>query len=166
MKNLQPLNWHVVEQDLVVPGVQRVGSASLNAGFPNMATCEEAMTFERRLVFLRHPIARLVSAYSHLNDIAYISEDKLDWEQFVDFILTHDDRHWMPQTPRYWHEGEYMPTHVEKFEDIKIVWPKYTDKEYPHKNKSPLGVVCDTTYRSDEVWDYYKKDMEAWCALP
>lgn len=163
---IQPINWHIVEKDLVVPGIQRVGSTSLNAGFPNMVQCEEAMTFERRLIFLRHPIARLVSAYSHLNDIEYISEEKVLWEDFVDFILIHEDRHWAPQTPRYWHKGDYMPTHVERFEDLQDVWPKYTDKVYPHKNRSPLIAVCDTSYRGKDIDKYYEEDFELWNTLP
>ncbi len=170
---IHPLNWHIVEFDLVIPGIPRVGSTSVVKGFPHIVGAEEAMTYARRLVLIRHPIQRLISAFGHLNQLGYIDMVEGDpfpherpWEEFLDYILSHEDQHWVPQEPRLYHEGEWMPTELERFEDIKYVWPKYTDKEFPHYNKTEECQPYDLEYREEELNNYYEKDLELWHGLP
>jgi len=169
---IHPLNWHIVETDLVIPGIQRVGSTSVIKGFPHMVTPVVAMTYKRRLAFIRHPIQRLISAFGHLNKLCYIDLvegnpylHERTWEKFIDYILSHEDRHWFPQTLRLFFKGFWMPTHLERFEDIVHVWPNYTKVEFPHFNKTGYVPVTND-YRSDELNDYYAKDLELWHGLP
>lgn len=161
---IHPANWHIIEPDLVCPGIQRVGSTSMVVGFPNMIGGEEALTYSRRLVFIRYPIERLASTFVHLIEVGYCIDR--NWKQFVDYILMYDDRHWSPQESRLYFEKTWIPTQLERFEDIKRVWSDYTDKVFPHINKAKSKPKVDLTYREDDLKDYYVKDLELWHGLP
>ena len=161
---IHPLTWHIVEPDLIVPGIQKVAGASISQSFRFQVMADEAMSYARRLAFVRHPLKRLVSAFNHLLDLDYLSRS-YTWEQFVDHMLTNEDRHWYPQEPRLYYEGEWMPTHLERLENLKQVWSKYSKKEFLHLNKAVGKRPHDIEYRKKDLEDYYIKDFELWHSL-
>ena len=160
---IPPLVWHIVEPDLIIPGIQKVAGASIGLTFRHQVMEYEAMTYPRRLAFIRHPVSRLVSAFRHLIDVGYCIERT--WEDFVDYMLVNEDRHWYPQEPRLYYEGEWMPSHIERLENLKQVWPKYTKKKFPHLNKTVGKQSYDTSYREEDLERYYAKDLELWNGL-
>lgn len=167
MRTIHPLNWHIVEPDLIIPGIPRVGSTSVTKGFPYMVAQRDIKKYKRRLAFIRHPIRRLISAFGHLNKLGYIDMVEGDppkersWEEFIDYILSHTDRHWFPQIRRLFFNGCWIPTHLERFENLTTVWPRYTDVEFPHFNKTGYIPVTND-YREKEIENYYEKDLELW----
>lgn len=147
----------------MMPGIQRVGSTSMVKAFPNMIGAEEALSYPRRLAFIRHPLRRLTSTFVHLIDVEYCI--KRTWKQFVDYILTHEDRHWSPQERRLYFENRWIPTHLERFENINRVWDKYSAKAFPHYNRGLGEPYCDPEYEKDALEAYYEKDLELWYGL-
>lgn len=134
---------------------------------------------EKRVAWIRHPIDRLISAYSfflssyelgHLHTASILgvpedlnpSVDLSSWKAFVEFILNNPNEHWNPQVPQLTtSEGVWVPTHTHRFEDLDLLWGNYFDTPLGRENEGSL-VPVDPEVREEELNCYYLADLECW----
>jgi len=136
---------------------------------------EEALEYETRVMFVRHPIERLISCYSHLswlthNDYQYdeimpigIMDGKGDlaeYRRFIDYILKNNDPHWDSQYDLMLYNHSFVPNKVHKFDDIGSLWGLYAAGMLPHINAWTDRQY--NHYRLDELLFKYSKDLELW----
>jgi hypothetical protein len=147
--------------------IPKAGSMSINTALNSGIPAEDAFKCQTRLAFVRHPIQRLISAYSFfsgLNDRGCFNRVASaavtgSWQAWVDFILERKNKHWMPQ-----HEIiANFPTATYRFEKLVDVWPMYFPVALPHKNRSERRKT--ETYRASDLERYYKKDLDLWLSL-
>lgn len=129
-------------------------------GYPTLDINAAARSDKPIVLFVRHPVDRLVSAWRFFHQKAHFPNrhiaSKTGLEKFVDQVLKGvEDQHWMSQVKLHTHH-RFIPTVVHRFENIHEVWP-----ELPHLNKGP-GVPFDLWHRKDEVEEYYRADLELW----
>ena len=136
---------------------------------------KEALQFDTRVMFVRHPIERLVSCYSHLSWLTYNDYhydeiiplgvltgkgDIEEYRRFVDYIMDNADPHWTPQYDLMLYNHSFVPNKVHKFEDINAFWGFYASGMIPHIN-AWTAREC-SPYRLDELLFKYTKDLELW----
>lgn len=130
---------------------------------------KEVLQIPQRVAWIRNWEKRLVSAYSFFKTIVdnggEISSNAPteNYEQFVDYILSAEDEHWLPQTELLTYQGAFLPTVTHRFEDINHLWGQYYDGFIPHLNGCVHKIVKD--YRRQELETYYSKDNELWLSL-
>ncbi|MEE4302441.1 MAG: hypothetical protein V2J24_23580 [Pseudomonadales bacterium] len=118
--------------------------------------------------FLRHPLARLTSAWRYFHPHARFGADAAgleiprgaSYETFVDAVLRGvKDPHWDPQLPRL----PRRPDIVYRFENIQAHWPRFGLGDLPHLNASADPLVGqDPTYREQELREHYALDLAVW----
>jgi hypothetical protein len=135
-------------------------------------SCEDAMKFGERVMFVRDPFDRLGSAYSFFLFLQQKTTKieppvpKIDcYETFVDWALETEDVHVRPQVEFVTtDDGEFVPNRLHWLKDIMDVWNDYypglvPDKsEFPHRHKCQRLDVSD--YRRDDLSAKYAKDIE------
>lgn len=154
------------ERDLAVALIPKAGiqtiSEWLGPGF-RVVDNEAAMSFSRRVAFIRHPLERLKSCYSFMYWLAdygspHHSGAPVDsWESFVDHVLGGArNEHWIPQTE---HVGD-VPNIWRRFEDIANCYEAFRPGLLPHNNRASRRPTSD--YRSTELAAYYAADLDRW----
>lgn len=93
-------------------------------------------------------------------------ETPFTYEEFVDYILENEDRHWHPQVERLSVQGIFVPTVVERFENLSVVWRNYDHMVFPHLNKTKDLYEYDEYYRIMELREYYDEDLKYWESIP
>ncbi len=135
-----------------------------NSGVRNVA---------ERIAWLRHPQGRINSAYSHFqfyNNIGRNSQHGIpaaatrDYPTFIDFIMSHENPHWQPQIELLTHEGVYVPTVTERFEDLPAHFSLYLKGKLGISNASKHMPV-DVSYRREALERKYRADYELWYSL-
>lgn len=162
---MEPCNWYRVDKDIAVASIQKCGSHSMNQAFPGCRMGAEAvMDIPLRIAWIRHPLKRLVSAYQFFRQGAngdYVPwESRSSWKGFVDYALEHEDVHWCSQTKLLTFKDQFMPTKLERFEDIGERWSVYFRQPLPLSNCSKELVV--TPYRKADLLEHYKEDVKLW----
>lgn len=122
-----------------------------------------------RVVFLRHPHARLVSAYRFFKTIYADGStpqeqdpqpaDVTSWGAFLEHVRMRANVHWRPQINVV---RELNPTVIHRFEDIGMHWPTYHSMPYPHLNASKpheVGAV------PDDISARYAEEELLWLGL-
>jgi hypothetical protein len=120
-------------------------------------------------LFVRHPIARLVSCYRFFKENGLLRKAGLtqtaSYEEFVDEILDggREDIHWEPQidyhtTP----EGTFVPDVTFRFENIAQIWPYLFDVPLLRYHATEYDPKIDRDYRDLELRTYYAADLELW----
>lgn len=125
----------------------------------------KALDYPTRVMFIREPFDRLESCYSFFKMLIQqgtkfnmLPEAALDsWEEFVDYILTHEDEHWAPQTDSVLYKGELTPTHIMRFDELNKWWPEFFSAKLVHTNASERLEV--PPYRVADLTEYYKNDI-------
>lgn len=149
-------------------GSRSLGFASelLKPRYPN----DDVLDIPIRVAWIRHPIERLISAYSFFKLINERDRDPhraaahtSNWHSFVDYTLITENEHFDSQVDQLTKDGIYIPTVTEKFENIMIHWGKYLGGSLPWVNGVVHQLVDD--YRSDDLAVKYAKDMELWLGL-
>jgi len=166
--------WAKVGPDSVVAVVQKVGSQSIISALPfidggRLMSREEAALYSQRAAFIRDPIERLVSCFSHfywlwktghqndyIDDAIFRDDHQESYRAFVDYILLKQDSHWVPQSALLMHNGDYLPNIFHRFEDIHDRWQRYASGAIPWVNSFTHLTV--EPYRADEIDDYYQED--------
>lgn len=119
-------------------------------------------------VFLRHPVARCISAWRYFSPINFPQGSHvpkgLPYEAFVNRILDlgATDPHWAPQLARLPRPADV----VHRFEDIERAWPEIVPPgvKLMHLNESRVDMPLDRGYRADELEAFFADDMAAWLA--
>jgi len=161
------------ESNIAIAVIPKAGSQSIRqcCRYQVLMSNDEAMSYETRVAFIRNPVERLKSAYSFFH---YLMVDGVrtdgnapphsalvNWEGFVDYALSTPNPHWKPQADLLLDsKGNFVPTTVHKFEDIKEHWEKYYKGALPWINASSRAETND--YRLDDIRSYYKEDFELW----
>lgn len=120
---------------------------------------EEAMEAEARVAFIRDPIERAKSAYSHMYYLkAHHTEHDCkapvdSWENFVDYILVNDNNHWRPQHLLI---GD-VPTVIHRLENLGAVRDRYWPGILKPDNCCSRLPTSD--YRTDELLEMYMGDL-------
>jgi len=142
-------------------------SFSARAGNPRI-TNDEAVNLETRVMFIREPIDRFVSAYSFF--YALNSDDPFrdnvprsvthhGYEYFVDHALATPNPHWAPQMDLT--GGIANRLHKFDCESIRKWWPTYWAGRLPDWiNACSHLPVSD--YRADDIRRYYAEDIAAY----
>ena len=157
-------------------GNTSIRSAVLMCAQPILMENKEALTYQKRVMFMRHPIDRVKSAFSHFWTISsigssfgdmpiehlYIKERgvDLDYEAFIDYILVHENPHWTPQKTVMSHNGVFVPNIVHKLKDIRHVWEDYFKGLLPWENSWSRLTTGD--YRIGDLMEYYYQDLALW----
>lgn len=127
---------------------------------------DEALQFDTRVMFVREPIERFVSAYSmfkYLNDEAghkdVPREATASYEAFVDFALATPNAHWASQTEL----TGGIATHIHKFscDSIRNWWPIYWPGRQPDWLNACTHLPTND-YRMDDLRAYYADDMRVY----
>ena len=139
-------------------------------------TNEQALAYPQRVLFLRNPIERLKSSYSHMRDLlergAYYQGESVNparspefavtWYRFIDFILDNQDSHWSPQTESFYVNGEFAPNRVHRFESVTARWPDYQPNAIGGGHSFARPVDIDLIYRKTEVDALFASDTVLW----
>ena len=154
-----------IDRDLAVAQIQKAGLSTmfewLGRSF-KLVDNETAKQVSTRVAFFRHPIERIPSCYSFLYWHKEYYQPHVcgaptdSWENFVDYILVHEDGHWMPQVK---HVGD-TPTIYHRFENLADHFEKYRPGILPHKNISTRLPTND--YRADELIEMCADDLRIW----
>lgn len=127
---------------------------------------EDALKIETRVMFIRDPIERLVSAFSffkYLNDETpredVTPEATSSYEAFVDFALAYPNPHWMPQMKLT--GGIATKLHKFNCESIRQWWPLYWPGRLPDWLNSCTHLPTNN-YRSTDLKYYYADDIAAY----
>tara|TARA_R110002012_G_scaffold266954_2_gene450569 strand:+ start:751 stop:1224 length:474 start_codon:yes stop_codon:yes gene_type:complete len=119
------------------------------------------------IAFIRHPIDRLKSCYQFLHaidatgtqyQVNISSEYLVSYEAFIDYMLTNDDEHWLPQAKLSKEASRFF-----RFEEINKIWPLLFSSNLPHLNSSEDIQV--PKYRHAELLNYYSEDILLWLSL-
>ena len=120
------------------------------------------MDCDRRVLFIRNPITRLVSSFSFISAFALRGKQHeskapvFDWERFVDFTFEHDDAHWVPQLE--WTGG--LHTEVCRLEDLSTYWHRYYSSPVLWLNRSVH--LPTSSYRLGDIVNKYSEDFDLW----
>lgn len=140
---------------------------------------KDAFDYDKRVAFVRDPLERLDSAFSHFWFISSVgsSFDDMpvehlyvegrglqgDYEAFIDYILGNENCHWIPQVDILSYEGVFVPNIIYKLSNIKDVWENYFTGYLPWENAWSKQKV--KPYRIDDLKEYYKLDLKLWDSL-
>ena len=83
------------------------------------------------------------------------------WERFVDHTFEHANEHWNPQVPQLTLDSTFVPTVVERFENIAVRFNHYLDGPLGRENKSP-DIQVNLSYRQADLENKYKADLDLW----
>lgn len=156
-------------RDSAVAIVPKCGNTSFSAVVSaTRLSTDEAMSVPTRVMFVRDPIDRFISAYSFfhmLND----GEDRGDvpvpraathngYPHWVDFALSTINPHWAPQVEL----TGGIATHLYKFncDSIRKWWPIH----WPGRQPDWLNACSHlpvTDYRRADLLSYYSADLDA-----
>ena len=141
---------------------------------------KDAFNYSKRIIFMRDPIDRFHSGFSHFHYISSVGSHfddmpkeslyiegrgiQKDYEAYVDYALSNKNPHWIPQIEVMTHEGKFIPNVIHKLSDIKKVWGDYfTTGKLPWDNAWTRQETTD--YRANDLLNYYKDDLELWGSL-
>lgn len=152
----------------IVAGLPKCGVTSIRRALlhnaPEVPEPEVLASREPLHLFLRDPVDRLISAWSHLRNEDQCPPalaDRPDYETFVDRVLAGaEDAHWRPQMEALVRE----PDRIYPFERISEHFPAVTGRAIEHHNASHPPRVNDL-YRLDELWQLYHADIKAHIAV-
>lgn len=143
--------------------IPKCGTQTLRQIFKtNPIPNSQVLDCPERIVWLRNPKERLISAYSYFHTIT--DEERYStWEKFIDHVLLKDDSHWTPQVQALSYKGEYLGTITHRFEDLPKLWGNYFKGLIPHIN----GCVHEeiAPYRESEIQFKYREDFNKWHGL-
>ncbi|UCD23662.1 MAG: hypothetical protein JSW51_11575 [Gemmatimonadota bacterium] len=156
-------NWLLdFETGIAHSWIPKCGTTSIRAaiGAPEIFQSNEICLrlHSKRVMWVRHPVARLVSAYNH---IGFES-----WESFVDLVLSgepdDEDIHWCHQAAYLTTRGGiFVPTVVHRFEDIGELWPRYSATTLPRLNAGEYREELPG-HRIREILEHYHADCVLW----
>ena len=134
---------------------------------------EEVRGFDTRVAFIRHPVARLGSAFRffHWLMIDGVKCDKTappksvlnEWPKFVDYALENDNPHWRSQISFISDDSGMVANRLHKFENVGRCWEEYYQGILPWINATSKVPYAD--YRVDDINRFYKADLELWHGL-
>ena len=150
--------------DKAVVLIPKAGCRSIRAAVGKEMTKERAYQCKTRLAFIRHPIERLASAWSHFFWMSAIGmkhrgptiDVTCDWYRFVDHMLEYPDPHYHPQAEIV---GDFANV-IYRFEDLGQVWESYFPGFFPHLGKTTR--LQHYPYRVRDITDRYREDFELW----
>lgn len=151
-------NWHVVSDKLVIASIQKNASTSMTKVFPELINAEKALTFEKRIMWIRNPLSRLLSAFTS----KVVPELPDEWKDFIEYVLKVDNVHWYPQVKLVTYDGIFVPNIVNRFEDIENTWPEYVDKKLPKINVSKDVEYYPLNHRREDIIVRYAEDFNCW----
>ena len=158
-------------KSLAMASMHKCASTSLRAhsGFCDLRPASDVLTCEVRVAWLRQPILRMHSAWRgfHIRDRTQNARWGLDdeslatWENFVDHTFIHANEHWQPQVPTLYYGELFVPTVVERFENITTHFNHYLPGTLARENKS-IDISVDLSYRRDELERKFMADLDLW----
>jgi hypothetical protein len=144
---------------VAIPAIPKCGQHTLVAAGGIELPFEKLKQFPVRMVFIRHPVDRLVSCYSFFKRIDYVVDADLSgYESFIDWALESDDEHVLPQSACYsmYHFQRRLP--LSRMTEILNM---LTGKEiYTQNATEHLPVYTD--YRLDDIKIRYCDDFVAY----
>lgn len=141
-------------------------------------TPDEAMAYPTRVMFVRDPVDRLLSFYAmvlaqELKPNFRFADSSVGWDgwsSYVDWALTSQNEHVLPQVGLVTtSDGRFAPTVVHPFSRLQEVWETYyrtsipnVDARAQHMNRSPKWAKqgVDLTYRMSEIESRYAEDFK------
>lgn len=154
-----------VKRNLAVAQIPKAALSTIGAWLGPSFTVvsnEEALRVTRRVLFVRHPMERVKSAYSFMywlkeKGIEHDCKAPVDtWVNFVDHVLEHDNGHWRPQSV---HVGD-TPNIVHRLEDLDTVYAQYRPGILTHDNRATR--LPTTPYRAADLVRMYAEDYVLW----
>ena len=147
--------------------IPKCGNRSIHHAVGKIIGEDEARQCDTRLAFIREPMERLKSGFSHFHWMLqrgtiynnHAPEYAETWESWVDHILEYKDQHWRPQTETI---GDF-PNTLHRFENLFDVWEDYFPGFFPHIGK--VTRVETHPYRVNDIKARYKEDIELWHSL-
>ena len=162
----------VVQNNVAYALIPKSGSSSIkttlfNAGHVYYMENDEVDVVDTRVVFLRHPINRIHSAYRFFKNQHELGCKGTglgiptdSYESFVDYALTHDDPHWASQMEMV----GGMATDLYRFEDLGKAWSLHSDVPLNHRNSAPV-YEFDQYYRLADLMNISQQDVDTWMTL-
>ena len=173
MGNLPHSFFYSHKNDLAIAKIPKAASSTIRGWLPmgvfrdaDLVTARQA---SRRVAFIRHPLDRLESCYSHFCKLramgrAYTSQkltmsvvDEITsgWPQFVNYILSNEaDNHWRPQS-------EFIadvPNILHRLDDLSMYYRNYWDEPPPPRRNSSARIPVGG-YKINELLEYYADDI-------
>ena len=188
MEDRYPVRQFVINsRGVMYYEMPKVASNSICAAIHSTNTSPQVVPIQFRFTYVRHPLARLVSAY-----VEKIQQGKIQWltcshkmiqalqpsisiEDFVDFLVNFDSKnydgellgnHWCPQS---WLVNSMPPLDfVGCLENIKEEWPTLMERglgPLPHKHKTeniPTWQQILDTETETKARKFYHEDFDMW----
>jgi len=153
----------------------------MDARKPVSLSNQEALSYKKRVAFIRNPQQRLHSAFfnargqvmiGHLWDNipaenVYVEGRGVqgDYEAFVDYTFANDNNHWKPQVELISHDGKPVPNIYHRMESLEDHYHLYFNSgtNLPFLGKSHREPVKD--YRQEELDEKYHADYKLWRSI-
>lgn len=175
-----------------ISNIEKCGSRSTYEAIMSMRSGrlisnEEALSRETRVMFIRNPLSRIMSCFSHFWWLAYngsnyyefmpkilkgeLGSEQEDLEIFTDHILSNDNTHWSSQIEQLTTEnGIFVPNRVHRFEDLKYYWGMYCVGKRPDLGEPPYiqrqlnswSKINLKDYRMNDIREKFAPDFELW----
>ena len=138
---------YYLDKEAIWATSSRVGSTSIASAFGgHTLPVEEAASSDLPVVlFVRHPLDRIVSCFLEFNKGRTFVE-------FLEVVKTVKNHHWYPQVKLHTYEGEFIPTKVLPMSEIP----------FPKKNVSEAREPWESYYTDpqlEEMLTLYSADV-------
>ena len=167
-ENTVPSYFYVNE--MVACTTLRAASVSMAESLGYENTISQAAAYAHKLdgkdvvMWVREPFDRLASVYTKMGES--------DFPEFVDYILEHDNPHWLPQTQIHTYRRKPLPNWWIPFEILRNSWDIiFPLNPLPLRNQSPgrkqWPELCDqlNIRRLAQLHEYYEEDLKVYGAI-
>jgi len=114
------------------------------------------------VLYIRHPLNRLASAWTHFAANGYGPTAYSPWPDFPAFcdkvLAGHINPHWDSQTDQHVYHDVFLPNEWHRLEDITKTWPKRHPLLNVNQAKHPKP---DIFYREQDLMLHYRRDLLA-----
>lgn len=112
----------------------------------------------RKVAFVRHPVARFLSAHAYMHSAARPSDIL---QQVAGQKDEKRDQHFRSQRSFLKLDGDLLPTEIYRVESLPDVWP-FDQWPIQHRNKTPNAKAQIDVGFEAAILDLFAEDLEIW----
>jgi len=144
--------------DLGITNIPKCGSQTVEGVSDGLLDSQYGDKINNLIAFIRDPFERLKSLYRFINEYPgkIIKHPIPTWDLFVEWVLTTDDYHVLPQSD-FLIGGEIIYP-LSKMDEVLLD----LIGKIPERKHQTNRIVLDTNYRQCDLKQKYKSDIDLW----